>query len=89
MNPKSASGSAAGSIYAKSSGSGSGASSFAASSDKAGPAKSGSRPAFIEGPMQKLIETFNVPAHQTHGDKISDLRVAYANILLFKIWYKR
>jgi hypothetical protein len=82
MNPKSASGSAAGSIYAKSSGSGSGASSFAASSDKAGPAKSGSRPAFIEGPMQKtLIETFNIPAHQTHRDKISDLRVAYAKYL--------
>jgi hypothetical protein len=82
LNPKSASGSAAGSIYAKSSGSGSGASSFAAPSDMAGPAKSGSKPHFIEGPMQKtLIETFDVPASHTHRGKISDLRVAYARYI--------
>ena len=79
MNPKSASGSAAGSISVKSSGSGSVASSSAAPSDIAGPIKSGSKSAYIEGPMQKtLIETFNIPAHLTHREKISDLRVAYA-----------
>jgi len=82
MNPKSASGSAAGSIYVKSSGSGSAVSSFAAPSDMDEPVTSGSKPPHIEGPMQQiLIETFNIPAHLTHQEKVADLRVAYAKYL--------
>ena len=77
MNPKSASGSAAGSIYAKSSRSA--VSSFAAPSDMAEPVTSDSKPPHIEGPMQRiLIETFNIPAKDTHREKVADLRVAYA-----------
>jgi hypothetical protein len=82
MNPKPASGSAAGSIYVRSSGSGSAASPSVAPSDMAGPVTSGSKPAYIQGPMQKiLIETFDVPAHLTHRDKVADLRVAYSKYL--------
>jgi len=61
MNLKSASGSAAGSIYIKSSGSGSVASSFVAPSDTAG---TGSKSVIQLGPMQKiLIDTFEISAH--------------------------
>jgi hypothetical protein len=82
MNPKPASGSAAGSIYVRSSGSGSAASPSVAPSDMAGPITSGSKPAYIQGPMQNiLIETFDVPAHLTHRDKVADLRVAYSKYL--------
>ena len=68
MNPKPASGSAA--------------SPSVAPSDMAGPITSGSKPAYIQGPMQNiLIETFDVPAHLTHRDKVADLRVAYSKYL--------
>jgi hypothetical protein len=77
MNLKSASGSAPGSIYAKSSRSA--VSSLDAPSDIAEPVTSDSKPPHIEGPMQWiLIETFNIPAKDIHWEKIADLRVAYA-----------
>jgi len=81
MNPKSASGSAAGSIYVKSSESGSAVSSFAAPSDMDEPVTSDSKPPHIEGPMQQiLIETFNIPAHLTHQEKVADLHVCLCQI---------
>ena len=61
MNLKSASGSAAGSIYIKSSASGSAASSFVAPSDTA---ETGSMSAIQLGLMQKiLIDTFKISTH--------------------------
>jgi hypothetical protein len=49
------------------------------------PAASGSgsnETPYIKGPMQHiLIETFNIPAHLTHRQNVSDLHVAYAKYL--------
>jgi len=79
MNLKSASGSAAGSIYIKSSASGSAASSFVAPSDTA---ETGSKSAIQLGPMQKiLIDTFKVSAHLLERKKTTDLRLTYAKYL--------
>ena len=79
MNPKSASGSAAGSIYIKSSASGSAASSFVAQSDMA---ETGSNSAIQLGPMQKiLIDTFTISAHLLQRKKATDLRLTYAKYL--------
>src|SRR6202050_2921169 len=79
MNLKSASGSAAGSIYIKSSASGSAASSFVAPSDTA---ETGSKSAIQLGPMQKiLIDTFKISAHLLEGKKTTDLRLTYAKYL--------
>ena len=79
MNLKSASGSAAGSIYIKSSASGSAASSFVAPSDTA---ETGSKSAIEFGPMQKiLINTFKTSAHLLQRSKVTDLRLAYAKYL--------
>ena len=74
MNVKSASGSGSAA-----------ASSFTAPSSVAEPAASGAgsnETPYIKGPMQRiLIETFDIPAHLTHRQKVSDLRVAYAKYL--------
>ncbi|KIM90324.1 hypothetical protein PILCRDRAFT_1642 [Piloderma croceum F 1598] len=74
MNVKSASGSGSAA-----------ASSFTAPSSVAEPAASGTgsnETPYIKGPMQHiLIETFDIPAHLTHRQKVSDLRVAYAKYL--------
>jgi hypothetical protein len=74
MNVKSASGSGSAA-----------ASSFTAPSSIAEPAASGSgsnETPYIKGPMQRiLIETFNIAAHLTHRQKVSDLRVSYAKYL--------
>ena len=78
MNLKSASGSAAGSIYIKSSASGSAASSFVAPSDTA---ETGSKSEiqFKPKPMQKmLIKLFNTPAHLILHERVSTLRLTYA-----------
>jgi len=78
MNPKSASGSAAGSIYIKSSGSGSAASSTAPSDT----AETGSKSAIKFGPMQKiLIDTFKISAHLLQREKATDLCLTYAKYL--------
>ena len=78
MNLKPASGSAAGSIYTKSSVSGSTASSFVAPSDTA---ETGSKSVIQLGPMQKiLIDTFNISAHLLERKK-TDLRLTYAKYL--------
>jgi hypothetical protein len=62
--------------------SGSAVSSFAAPSDMDEPVTSGSKPHHIEGPMQQiLIDTFDIPAHLTHREKVADLRVAYSKYL--------
>jgi hypothetical protein len=79
MNPKPASGSAAGSIYIKSSASGSAASSFVAPSDTA---ETGSKSAIQLGPMQKiLIDTFKISAHLLKRKKTTDLRLTYTKYL--------
>ena len=79
MNLKSASGSAAGSIYIKSSASGSAASSFVAPSDTA---ETGSKSAIQFGPMQEiLIDTFKTSAHLLERKKTTDLRLTYAKYL--------
>jgi hypothetical protein len=70
---------------ASASGSGSAVSLLAAPSDMDEAVTSGSRPPHIEGPMQQiLIDTFDIPAHLTHREKVADLRVAYAKYLAIK-----
>jgi hypothetical protein len=79
MNLKPASGSAAGSIYTKSSASGSAASSFVAPSDTA---ETDSKSAIQVDPMQKiLIDTFKVSANLLKRKKTTDLRLTYAKYL--------
>ena len=76
MNPKSASGSAAG---PKSSASGLAASSFVALSDTA---ETGSKSVIQLGPMQKiLIDTFEISPHLLERKKTTDLRLTYAKYL--------
>jgi hypothetical protein len=51
---------------------------------------SGSKAAYIGSPMQQiLIETFNIPAHLTHQDKVSDIHVAHAKYLAIQDVVKR
>ena len=82
MNLKSASGSAAGSIYIKSSASGSAASSFVAPSDTAETDYKSSKD---WGPMQQiLVDTFKTSPHLLQRKKQTDLRLAYSKYLAIR-----